>query len=121
MRDLTKLAFDSALNYLKRSETFGKTTGTYGGAGSSVLVDQVHAQGFVPFFIAGVELFNDGVIWSNQYVDEGTLSISALDLPPNFSYWCTNNILTVNLQNGTGVYTQAGTVDIYYGTYLDYA
>lgn len=122
MVDLNLLSFYSELNYMKRSDTFGSTQITYGSAGTDSIVTIGHNLGYDPFFVVGVELFGDGIIWSNSYVHELTeSSIGGIDIPPSLYYWCTDSALTISLRNGFGTGVQTGTVNVYYGVYLDYA
>lgn len=123
MVDLNLLSFYSELNYMKRSDKVGSAPVTYGAAGTDSSVPIDHNLGYDPFFIAGADLFGDGIIWSNNYVHELTESSlgGAANIPPALYYWCTDSVLTINLRNGLGTGVQAGTVNVYYGIYLDYA
>lgn len=122
MVNLDLLSFYSELNYMKRSDTYGVVPITFGSSGVDTSVSVTHGLGYDPFFIVGCDLFNDGIIWSSGYVDEYTESSSA---NPNqissFHYWCDDNILTMNLRNGSGSGVQSGARDFYYGVYIDYA
>ena len=121
MTDLTKLSFDSRLNYLKRSEFVGSTNLTLPGAGLYVSHSVTHALGYVPFFIVGAELQDGDIVWSNDYVHELTQSSSAaLDPPVTFNYWCTSSTLTIELKNGEGSGEQSGDRTVYWAIYLDY-
>lgn len=123
MTDLDKLMYFSELNVMKRSDTFDSEQITYSSAGNDSQLPIDHNLGYIPFFVAGAELFNDGIIWSNNYVHEYTESsiTGASNVPPNLFYWCNNTQLTINLRNGFGTGFQSGVRNVYYGVYLDYA
>jgi hypothetical protein len=120
--DITKIAFDSRLNYLKKgSDTSGTTSITLGGSGATTTHTVTHNLGYIPFFIVGAELPSTGTIWSNNYVHEFTQSSGT---PPNtpvqLDFWCTSTTLTIEIRNGTGTGQQSGSRQIYWNIYLDY-
>lgn len=121
MVNLDLLSFYSELNYMKRSDTYGQTNLSFGGSGARTTVDISHNLGYDPFFIMGCDLFNNGIIWSNNWVHEFTQSSAGSDRQPGFYYWCTDNVLTGCLWNGTGSNATSGSRTFYYGVYLDYA
>lgn len=120
--DLTKLSFYSAVNYLKRdSSLVGSTALTLPASGLSVSHTVTHNLGYVPFFIAGAELQDTSIIWSNNYVHEYTESISASpNFPVTFGYWCSATELTIEITNGGGTGVQTGSRDVWWIIYLDY-
>jgi|TARA_R110000782_G_scaffold262012_1_gene353898 hypothetical protein len=121
MSDLTKIAFDSRLNYLKRSEFVGSETVTLGGAGSNSTVTVTHGIGDIPFVTVGVNLTDTSTIWSNDRVwSETQSSLSGGDLEIGYNYWITTTTLTVQIRNGDGAYAQSGNRTIYWSIYKDY-
>lgn len=118
--DQSKIAFDSRLNYLKRNLT-GHTTATYGPASSSVVTSITHGMDNPSFIAVGVELFGDGIIWSNEYVNEFTQSTSSgADFYPTFYSWVDETNISIDLFNGSGPNAESGTIDLYYVVYIDY-
>lgn len=119
--DLSKLAFESRQNYLKRSEFVSETSIALGSGGANADVTITHGLGYVPFFIVGVDIDNDGVIWSNDKVNENTeTSRFFFSSEPTVSSWATTTGLTINILNST-VPAQTGSRKVYYGVYLDYS
>lgn len=119
--DLSKLTFDSRENYLKRSEFVGQTSITLAGSAEDASVSVFHSLTYIPFFIVGVDLDDDGVIWSNDKVNERTESSRFFITTPylKMDYWSTTTALTVNILNSSDP-VQTGTRKVYYGVYLDY-
>lgn len=115
--DLSKLAFDSRLNYLKRSEFSGEGEVTQNPF-NEVLFEVTHSLGYVPFFIAGCDINDDGIIWSNEYVHEFTQSSGTSTAPKNYFYWCDDTELTILVRNDEGSNI---TRKVYYVVYLDYS
>ena len=121
MSDLTKIAFDSRLNYLKRSEFVGSETVTLGGAGSNSTVTVTHGIGDIPFVTVGVNLTDTSTIWSNDRVwSETQSSLSGGDLEIGYNYWITTTTLTIQIRNGDGAYAQSGNRTVYWSIYKDY-
>jgi len=122
MVDLSKVNFLSSLNYLKReSSLVGNSTLTLGGAGTTVTYDVTHNLGYVPFYTIGAEVSQDGILWSNEVVDQytqTTLTGISNDYPTLMS-WCTTTTLTIALYNNTSP-VQSGAIPIYWSIYLDY-
>ena len=119
--DLTKIAFDSRENYLKRSEFVGSQDVTLGAAGATSTVTVTHGLGYIPFFSVGAELKDTSTIWSNDYVWTGTQSsLSGIDLEIAYSYWITSTTLTVQIRNGDGSFAQSGDRTVHWAIYLDY-
>ena len=119
--DLSKISFIASMNYLKRF-TEGVLPVTYSvSAGGSTTESVTHNLGYKPYMSVGVDLFDDGIIWSNEYVHPYTQSASlGIDNPPNFRYWTTDTDLTVELINGIDSAVESGAVSSYYVIYLDY-
>ena len=116
--DLTKLAFDSRLNYLKRSEFVGNETITLGGDGSVHTVTVTHNLGYIPFVTVGAHLTDTSTIWSNDRVFSGTQSVGDRDI--SLDYWTTTTTLTIRIQNGNGSFVRSGNRIVYWAVYLDY-
>lgn len=122
MANLSQLTNYYELNVMKRADLPGKGLVTYS-ASPEVDAQFVvnHGLGYVPFFIAGADIFRNGVIWSNEYLFEWSYSaLGTLDQIPRFSYWCSANELTINLRNGGGTNQQSGDADVFYAVYIDY-
>ncbi len=121
MTDLSKLTFDSRLNYMKRTIS-GSTDVTLASAGTAVTHTVTHNLGYVPFFIVGAELNDTSTIWSNNRVHEYTrTSLSGVDGPVQLEYWCDDVDLTIRIVNGGGALAQSGDRTIYWIIYLDYS
>jgi hypothetical protein len=119
--DLTKIAFDSRLNYLKKDSSISGTTSiTLGGSGATTTHTVTHNLGYIPFFTVGAELVGTGTIWSNNYVHTFTQSSTFGDTPVQLDYWCTSTTLTIEIRNGTGSGQQSGSRQIYWNIYIDY-
>lgn len=119
--DVSKLQFFSQLNYMKRSKFVNSSNVTLPSAGNSVSVDINHLLNYIPFFIAGVEVDNDGIVWSNNKVHAFTESSQASsDTPVYFEYWSTANVMTIDIINGIGSGAQSGLRRVYWGVYVDY-
>jgi hypothetical protein len=121
MSALTKIAFDSRLNYLKRSEFVGNQTVTLGGAGTTSTVTVAHNIGNIPFVTVGAHLTDTSTIWSNDYVwSETQSSLSGGNLQISYDYWITTTTLTVQIRNGDGAFAQSGNRTVYWSIYKDY-
>lgn len=120
MVDLTKLAFYSLMNYMKRSEFVGSASLTLGGAGAVSTHTVNHNLGYVPFFIVGANLNNTTTIWSGTRVHYATQSSAFADQDIELEYWCTTTDLTIRIRNGDGSFAQAGSRTVYWVIYLDY-
>lgn len=124
MPDLSKLAFYSDVNYLKRSEFCGHTTVTLPAYGGTVEHSIDHNLGYVPFYQVYSEIDTAGVIWAGGKVSENTdqafLSGSAADTTyPEIRSWITDTTLTIQLINFTSP-TATGTRELYWLIYKDY-
>jgi len=120
MTDLTKLAFDSRQNYLKRSTYVGTTALTLPGAGATVSTTITHALGYVPFVSVAAQQVGTTVTWSNNYVHENLRTSSSADDPVQLSYTVSNTDLVITLTNGNISYVESGTRNVYWVIYLDY-
>lgn len=121
--DLTKISFDSRLNYLKRSEFVGSQDVTLGGAGATNTVTVTHNLGYIPFFTVASEMASSTIVWSNEEVHlyTGKDFGAATDVPMFLNYWIDDTELTINLVNGEGTETESGTRTIHWAIYLDYS
>lgn len=120
--DVTKIAFYSGANYMKRSSTTGHTTVTLPAYGSTVTATEAHVLGYVPDFDVFVDIDGDGILWAGEKIDQYTeSSLTGIVDPssPTIEYWSTANVLTVNINNTTTP-TATGTRDVYWVIYLDY-
>lgn len=120
--DLTKLAFLSTENYLKRKATLvGSDTITLGSIGTVATKVVTHNLGYIPFFQVGADIKNDGTIWSNDLVNVYTqTSLSGTTTTyPTLLYWVTTTTLTIALYNNTSP-LKTGTRTVYWAIYLDY-
>lgn len=121
MVDLSKIAFDSRLNYMKRSEFTGSIGLTLGSAGATTTHTVTHNLGYVPFFVVGANLNDTSTIWSNNRVHELTqTSLTGNDVPVQLQYWITTTTLTIGIVNGDGSLAQVGTRTVFWAIYLDY-
>jgi hypothetical protein len=121
--DLTKIAFDSRLNYLKKDTAIsGSITIALSAGGGGATFDTInHNLGYVPFVIVGGELQNTTTVWSNDYVHTFTQSsASSPNYPVTFTYWWDSTTLTIILINGAGTGQQSGNRTFYYNIYRDY-
>lgn len=120
--DLSKLAFYSGANYMKRSEEFtGSTAMTLPGSGLAVTHTVTHNLGYIPYFDVFADLDNDGIIWAGEKIDQNTDSsaFGATLGTPALDYWCTATTLTIRLLNNTSPLA-TGTRTVYWVIYLDY-
>lgn len=116
------IAFDSRLNYMKRSEFCGSEPLILPSSGLTVTKTVSHNLGYIPFLQVGANLDDDSIIWSNNQVYEYTqTSLTGVDPPVQLSYWFTDTDLTINLINGTGGLAQSGSRTVYWVIYLDYS
>lgn len=123
MANTEKLQSYSELNTLKRLDNpIGRTTTfTYGSAGTTVTTPINHNLSYPPFYSVGVELFNDGVLWSTQYLIPYDPDVVSADQPPMWKSWTDNNTISVAVYNPpSGSLVQSGSREIRYGVYLDY-
>lgn len=122
MTDLSKLAFDSRQNYMKRSEFTGSADLVLGTDNEVTTYTVTHDLGFVPFFIVGAEQNDSSTIWSGNRVHEYTKTGGfSANVPVELEYWCDETDLTIRIVNGRGTGSQAGqTRTVYWIIYLDY-
>jgi hypothetical protein len=120
--DLTKIAFDSRLNYLKKDTAIsGSTTIALSGGGGGATFDTInHNLGYIPFVIVGGELQDTTTLWSNDYVHVYTQAGATPNYPVTFTYWWDTTTLTIILINGAGTGQQSGNRTFYYNIYRDY-
>lgn len=121
MPDLTKLAFFSGVNYLKRSAVSGSTALTLPSHGSTVTYTVTHSLGYIPFFQVFADQGGDGTIWGASKLDPYTdTSLTGTDLVfPTLVSWVTTTTLVISLINNTTP-TATGTRNIYWLIYQDY-
>src|SRR3990167_9755668 len=99
--DLTKLAFFSGVNYLKRDTTVGTTLLTLGGSGTTVTHTVTHNLGYIPFYEVFTEIDNVNIIWNNTkiYYSTDTSSGGGLESSPALTSWVTTTDLVIKLTN----------------------
>lgn len=123
MPDLSKLAFFSGVNYLKRGtdDLCGSTPLTLPAYGSTVSTTINHNLGYIPFFQVFTDITNDGTIWAAQKLDQYTdTSLTGTDLSfPTLISYITTTALVISLYNGTSP-VASGTRTIYWLIYEDY-
>lgn len=120
--DLSKLAFLSTVNYMKRSPpNTGSTPLALPGSGLTTSYSVTHNFGYIPYFDVFVDIDNDGVIWAGEKVDRYTDSSNTGVSPaaPSVDYWSTTTVLTISINNSTSP-VATGSRTIYWVTYLDY-
>lgn len=112
--DLTKLAFYSGLNYMKRDYSSGSDDVAVSGTQTIG-----HNLGFIPFYEVHSEIDDVGIIWNNTKIDQytGTSLTGFTNDNPTLTTWTTDNTLTISLSNNAGA---SGTRKIYYLIYKDY-
>jgi hypothetical protein len=119
--DLSKVAFDSRLNYLKKdTDISGSTNISLGGSGANTTHTVTHNLGYIPFITVGANLNNTTDIWSNNRVNELTDSSGGGDQPVRLAYWYNDTELEIQITNGTGALQQSGLRTIYWNIYRDY-
>lgn len=117
-RDITRLGFDSSLNYMKRDTS--SDTAIIDTAVSTTL-PIAHNLGYVPQYEVAAELDEADTIWVGGKVSELTDQgfLSGLGSPPTYieiDSWCTTTTLTISLSNTAGQ-----KIPVRYIIYLDYA
>lgn len=118
--DLSKIAFDSRQNYMKRGFS-GSADLTLGAAGATTTHTVSHDLGYIPIFMVGAELDDTSIIYSNNLVHEATQSSAGgANIPVQVQFWPTTTTLTINIINGSGTGTRAGTRTVHWVIYLDY-
>lgn len=124
--DLSKASFYSQSNIMKRMNSVGRETQfTYVASALGVTTANItHGLGYEPFYIVGVELFNDGILWSTNYLDEYSSVVytggSGAE-KASFTTNTTSTTLTITITNGNTGFIQTGTRIIRYGVYHDYS
>lgn len=119
-KDFSKIAFDTSVNYMKRSifcDSASLTLPAFGGNVSKVIT---HSLGYIPFYQVFADLDASGTVYNNKV---NSLTGSALTgtnpTDPALSSWITTSSLTIRLDNNTSP-TATGTRTVYWLIYLDY-
>lgn len=118
--NLSKLAFYSGVNYMKRSTFVGSADLALPAHGGSVSTTITHSLGYIPFFQVFSEIDATSTIWTPSKLDkytDSTLSSDTTD--PTLSSWPTTTTLTIRIDNNTTP-TATGTRTVYWIIYLDY-
>lgn len=119
MADLTKAAFYSPLNYLKKSDDLsGSEAVTFSGSSLEVKTVTVsHNLGYIPFHTVAANLDDADIIWSSN--TDPYITGAPTGDEPFMEYWCTDTTLTIRLVNSdTSPIT--GDRTVYWNIYLDY-
>ena len=122
MLDITKIAFYSDANYMKRISAFTSSATVTLGAHGAVNTQTVsHVLGYIPYFEVFAEVDGDGVIWAGEKIDQYTESSLGGVEPasPILDYWSSTTALTIRLDNTTTP-TATGTRTLYWVVYIDY-
>lgn len=115
--DLTKLAFYTGVNYMKkedRSPRYVDITTDGSGVGTAA-VD--HNLNFIPDYEVGAELNGSGTIWSNTlpYVGQSN-SGGGTPVGATIDTWITTTTLTIRLVGASST-----TYRVFFEIYRDYA
>lgn len=123
--DLSKVAFYSEVNYMKRDVEFcGSTTLTLPAYGDTVSYEVEHNMEFIPFYTVNAEIDEADTIWTGGKISELSeqFYLSGLFQDPTYpilSHWTTTTTLTIQLDNTTSP-TATGDRVIYWLIYKDY-
>lgn len=112
--DLSKLAFYSGVNYMKRDSPSGSDD-----VGVDSTKTATHSLGYIPFYEVYTEIDDSGIIWNNTKIDKftGTSSTGDVRDNPDVASWTTTTDLTIKLSNNSG---SSGTRKVYWLIYKDY-
>lgn len=122
MADLSRLNFDTNVNYMKRSSLSGQIIIILGSVGSTTTYTIAHNLGYIPIIHVSYDASNNGIIWSGDKANlynNSSLSGSSSPADPTLTYWVDTTTLTINLINDTSP-TASGSRTIYWIIYLDY-
>lgn len=118
--NLSRLAFYSGVNYMKRSSFVGSATLTLPAYSGSVTTTISHNLGYIPDIEVSSEIDNSSTIWTPNKLDKWTeSSLSSDTTDPTLTWWTTTTTLTIRIDNFTSP-TATGTRIVYYTVYLDY-
>lgn len=119
-RDLTKLAFDSEVNYMKRSEFCGSVIIQPISLGASATHTITHNLGYIPFYQVAVDMDDDGTIWTDKISEYTGTSLTGYDDAfPKLEHWITSTELTITLTEDS-VAASTSEHTLYWLIYLDY-
>jgi hypothetical protein len=115
--DLSKLAFYSAENYMKREDRSPRYQDVTVAAFGSQTINIPHTVGHVPEVDVQAELTQDGMIWTGNLPEVG---MEGFYTPayPQITYWATTTGVSITISNPTG---SSATVRVYYLIFKDYA
>lgn len=115
--DLSKLAFLSSENYMKREDRSPRYQDVSINAFATKNTDIEHNLGFEPEYDVWADLLNDGRIWTGNLPEVG---MEGFYTPAycQMNSWTDDDKLTVSIYNPTG---STKTVRIYYLIFQDYA
>lgn len=121
MADETLLAFDSRVNYMKRSTITDQAAIALGAVGTTTTKVITHNLGYIPVVHVSFEPTGDGTIFPSEKINKYTES--SIDTPtitdPTLTYWFDTTTLTIELNNLTTP-TATGSRMVYWVIYLDY-
>lgn len=97
--DLTKLAFYSGANYMKREDRTTRYVDINASAFSTGQQVINYGLGFVPEIYVDIDALNDGIRWQGKRPWVGMFDTSSPD--PTVEYWVDENNLTLRVVNPT--------------------
>lgn len=119
--DLTKIAFDSRLNYLKRDGTISGSQVVALTAGTDETITINHNLGYIPFYTVAATISDDSIIWSNNISVRNYAGTVLLSDPTIRSYATTTQLVITYINNlVTNTKQITGNRTVYYNIYLDY-
>lgn len=119
--DLTKLAFDSRLNYLKRDNTISGSEVVSLTAGTDETITVNHDLGYIPFYTVAATIEDDSIIWSTNISVRNYAGTVLLSDPTIRSYATTTQLVITYLNNlVTTANRITGNRTVYYIIYSDY-
>lgn len=115
--DLSKLAFYSGVNYMKREDRALRYQDVSVAAFDDTTISVAHNLGHIPEVEVQAELTQDGMIWSGNLPEVG---MEGFYTPayPQLTWWVDTANLTITVSNPTG---SGATVRVYYLIFKDYA
>lgn len=115
--DLSKLAFFSGANYMKREDRSPRYQDVSLGAFGDQTITIPHNLNRIPEVDVQAELTQDGMIWTGNLPEVG---MEGFYTPayPQIVYWARANDLQITVSNPTG---SGVTVRVYYLIFKDYA
>lgn len=123
MANETLLAFDSRVNYMKRSSISGQESIPLGAVGATTTTAKpiTHNLGYIPVVHVSFEPTGDGTIFPTEKINKYTESSAGFQVitDPFLTYWFDTTTLTIELSNFTSP-AATGSRMVYWVIYLDY-